>query len=346
MSKTPNRRPTIADVAALSGHSLSTVDRVLNGRAAVRADTAKRILDAADSLGFYASGIIRERMRDARPRHTLGFLLQQPESLFYRALGEALVQATAQCAAIRGQAQVEYLAEPSPGAVAERLAALGQRVDALAVVAAEHPTVLAAIERLHEAGLPVFTLIADLSTPLRAGYVGIDNRRVGRIAAWFITRLARAPGKIAVLLGSHRIQCQELCEMSFRSFVREHAPEFEVMESMVTLESSRYAEEYMLDLLQRQPELVGFYVDGSGVEGVLQALRNTPVKPPLIGVGHELTSVTRAGLLEGHLHAVLSNRLPLLASQLVAQMADALVNPTPGLRQVLVPFDTHTPESV
>jgi LacI family transcriptional regulator len=336
----------MADVAELSGHSLSTVDRVLNGRAAVRADTAKRILDAADSLGFYASGIIRERVRDERPRRTLGFLLQQPESLFYRAVGEALELATAQCSIIRGQARLEYMTELSPDAVAEYLANMGQRVDALAVVAAEHPTVSAAIERLHEAGLPVFTLIADLSTPLRAGYVGLDNRRVGRTAAWFITHLAREPGKIAIMIGSHRIQCQELCEMSFRSFVREHAPEFEVMESLVTLESSRYAEEYMLDLLQRQPDLVGFYVDGSGVEGVLQALRSIRVKPPLIGVGHELTAVTRAGLLEGHLHAVLSNPLPQLASQLVAQMADALVNPTAGVRQVMVPFDTHTPESV
>lgn len=340
------RRPTLADVAALSGHSLSTVDRVLNGRAAVRADTAKRILDAADSLGFYASGIIRERMRDVRPRRTLGFLLQQPESLFYQALGDALVRASTQCSTIRGQARLEYLSDSSPDTVAKHLEAMGKHVDALAVVSAEHPTVSAVFERLYETGLPVFSLIADHSTPLRAGYVGLDNRRVGRTAAWFITQLARKPGKIAILIGSHRIQCQELCEMSFRSFVREHAPDFEVMESLVTLESSRYAEEYMLDLLQRQPDLVGFYVDGSGVEGVLQALRNSPVKPPLIGVGHELTAITRAGLLEGHLHAVLSNPLPQLADQLVAQMADALANPMSGLRQVQVPFDTHTPESV
>lgn len=341
-----NRRPTMADVAALSGHSVSTVDRVLNGRAAVRGDTAKRILEAADSLGFYASGIIRERMRDVRPRRTLGFLLQQPESLFYRAVGEALVHATTQCSTIRGQARLEYMTDISPDAAAEHLAAMGKHVDALAVVAAEHPTVSSAIEQLHEIGLPVFTLIADLSTPLRAGYVGLDNRRVGRTAAWFITQLARKPGKIAILMGSHRIQCQELCEMSFRSFVREHAPDFEVMESLVTLESSVYAEEYMRDLLQRQSDLVGFYVDGSGVEGVLQALRDTRDRPPLIGVGHELTASTRAGLLEGHLHAVLSNPLPQLAGQMVAQMVDALENPTPGLRQVLVPFDTHTPESV
>lgn len=346
MSNSKKLRPTMADVARAAGLSLSTVDRVLSGRAAVRGDTAQRIHEAADSLGFYAAGIIRERMRDERPRRTLGFLLQKGNPTFYREVGGALIRATAQCPAIRGQAKVEYVEEMSPSAVAEHLEALGERVDALAVVAAEHPIVSGAIERLHARGKPVFALISDLSSPVRAGYAGLDNRRVGRTAAWFITRLAATPGKLAVLVGSHRFQCQELCEMSFRSFVREHAPDFEVLESLVTLESSQYAEECMLDLLQRHPDLVGFYVDGSGTEGVLQALRSMPVKMPLIGVGLDLTPVTHAGLVDGYLHAVLSHPLPALATQLVAQMADALANPTSGVRQVIVPFDTHTPESV
>lgn len=49
----------------------------------------------------------------------------------------------------------------------------------------------------------------------------------------------------------------------------------------MALESGQYAEECMLDLLQRHPGLVGFCVDGSGTEGVLQALRSMPVKMPL-----------------------------------------------------------------
>jgi LacI family transcriptional regulator len=341
-----HRRPTMADVARASGHSLSTVDRVLNGRAAVRADTAQRIHEAAETLGFYAAGVIRERLRDDRPRRTLGFLLQLPDTVFYRGLGEALIHATEQSLAVRGQARVEYLEDLSPDAVAEHLGSLGERADAIAVVAAEHRAVSAAIERLHDRGVAVFALISDLSTPARAGYAGLDNRRVGRTAAWFITRLAPVPGKVAILVGSHRFQCQELCEMSFRSFVREHAPGFEILDTLVTLESSRYAEECTYDLLQRHPDLAGFYVDGSGVEGVLRALRGSPADGPLIGVGHELTSVTREGLLSGHLYAVLSHPLSALAAQLVAQMAEALANPTSGLRQVVVPFDIHTPESV
>ncbi|MEY8690187.1 MAG: LacI family DNA-binding transcriptional regulator [Leptothrix sp. (in: b-proteobacteria)] len=342
------RRPTIADVARAAGVSLSTVDRVLNARAPVRSDTAEQIHAAAESLGYHAAGVIRERVRGSRPRRTLGFLLQQPESGFYRGLARALTEATESDRSMQGQAVVEYMTDISPEAVAARIAALGQHVDALAVVAADHALISVEIDRLNTRGVPVFALVSDLSAPARAGYAGLDHRRVGRTAAWFVTRLARRPGQIAIFVGSHRFQCQELCEMSFRSYVREHAPQFEVLEPLVTLESERLAEEGMHELLQRHPDLVGFYVAGGGVEGVLRALaaeRADGLDSELIGVGHEFMADTRAGLLAGHLHAVLSVPLALLAERLVARMAGVLANPALGLQQVVVPLDTQTPES-
>ncbi|SDZ47366.1 LacI family transcriptional regulator, partial [Jannaschia faecimaris] len=40
-------RPTIADLARAAGVSTATVDRVLNGRLSVRAETARKVQDAA-----------------------------------------------------------------------------------------------------------------------------------------------------------------------------------------------------------------------------------------------------------------------------------------------------------
>ena len=63
----------------------------------------------------------------------------------------------------------------------------------------------------------------------------------------------------------NRYLCQDVCEMSFRSYFRQHAPEFELMEPMTSLEDARYAYENMLDLLKRTPDLVGLYVAGGGI---------------------------------------------------------------------------------
>lgn len=341
-----DQRPSMSDVARASGYSRSTVDRVLNGRTSVRDDTAQRIREAAETLGFHAAGVIRERMRDVRPRRTLGFLLQLPAAVFYQGLADALVRATEACDTIRGRPVVEYLKSQSPDVVAEHLEDLGKRVDALAVVTTDHPAVSEAIENLRSRGVPVFALISDLSSPARAGYAGLDNRRVGRTAAWLITEMAREPGPLAIYVGSHRFQCQELSEISFRSYIREHAPQFELLETISTLESDQYGEERTHELLQRHPDLVGVYMGGSGIEGVLKALRSRRSTKRLIGVANDLTSVTRSGLLSGHFHVVLSHPLPLLCPALVAQMADALANPTAGLRQVVVPLEIWTRENV
>jgi len=335
----------MGDVARASGHSLSTVDRVLNGRSNVRAGTAHKILAAAEALNYYAAAVIRERMREVKSRRTLGFLLQRPDSAFYKALDESLVHATEACPTMHGRAVVEYVKNQTPEVVADCIVAMGAKVDALAVVTADHLLVTEAIEKLRAGGVPVFALISDLSAPSRAGFAGIDNRRLGRTAAWFVTELSHRPGKVVMYIGSPRFQCQELSEISFRSYMREFAPDFELLESIATLESEDYGEERTHDLLQRHPDLCGFYMGGSGIEGVLRALRTYKPVHRIVGVGNEITSVTRSGLLSGHFHAILAHPLPLLCKNLVMTMADVLVQPSSAFRQVLVPMEIHVPQS-
>jgi LacI family transcriptional regulator len=346
MSGKKASRSTMEDVARASGHSLSTVDRVLNGRSNVRADTAQQVLEAAESLNYYAAGVIRKRIREVKPPQTLGFLLQRPDAVFYKGLADSLLRATEACPAIHGKAVVEYLKSQSPELVAEHIAALGAKVDALAVVTADHLLVTEAIEQLHSRGVPVFALISDLSAPLRAGFAGIDNRRLGRAAAWFIAELSRRPGKVVMYIGSPRFQCQELSEISFRSYMREYAPDFELLESIATLESEDYGEERTHDLLQRNPDLCAFYMGGSGIEGVLRALRARKPAHRIVGVGNEITSVTRSGLLSGHFHVVLAHPVPLLCRDLIDAMADSLAQPGGVFRHVLVPMEIHVPQSV
>ena len=82
-------RPTIADVAGLSGVSVATVDRVLNGRAPVKGDTARKVLAAAETLDVHATALLRKRLEAPPAEKTLAFLLQKGSHSFYHALGQA-----------------------------------------------------------------------------------------------------------------------------------------------------------------------------------------------------------------------------------------------------------------
>ncbi|TIO97114.1 MAG: LacI family transcriptional regulator, partial [Mesorhizobium sp.] len=49
------KRPTITDLARVSGFSVATVDRVLNNRLPVREETARRVYEAATDIGYHAA---------------------------------------------------------------------------------------------------------------------------------------------------------------------------------------------------------------------------------------------------------------------------------------------------
>ena len=55
----------------------------------------------------------------------------------------------------------------------------------------------AAVAEVEARGVPVFSVLSDFASGVREGYVGLNNRKVGRSAAWIISRIAK-PGKAKV----------------------------------------------------------------------------------------------------------------------------------------------------
>lgn len=336
----------MADVAQAAGVGVATVDRVINRRAPVRPATAQRVLEAAQALGFRRTSLIRHRVGEAARTPTLGFVLQSARSPFYRELADALRQACAALATPGGRAVVLHLEDLTPRHVARRVEELAQSCDAVAVVASDHPQIAQTVEAVVATGVPVFALVSDLTTTSVAGYVGVDNRRMGHTAAWMVSRLCPRPGKVGLILGSHRYLCQEQCEVSFRAYLREHAPQFQVLESMVSLENVELAQATTQELLHQHPDLVGVYVAGGGVEGVIDALREAQ-RPDLVAICHDLTEVTRQALLDGCVTTVLSHPREWMATRLCdAMVAAARGRGEGGKMQALLPLLVYTAANV
>ncbi|WP_175882584.1 LacI family DNA-binding transcriptional regulator [Burkholderia sp. BCC0044] len=339
--------PTMADVANEAGVGLATVDRVINKRASVRPETAQRVLEAAEKLGFNRAGLIRLRISEHTEGRKLGFLLLKRSIPFYREMGEALEAAAQAQKYPQAKAVIEFLEELTPRHIVSRLHEMSRKVDAIAVVAADHPQISHAIDQISAQGTPVFALISDLSTESRAGFVGIDQRKIGHTAAWAISSLSRRPGKIALMVGSHRYLCQEQAEISFRAYMREYAPDFQVLETLISLEDIDLAQEATLDLLKRHPDLIGIFVAGGGIEGVIQALYDASASQELITVCGELTQITRQALIDGRVNMVLSHPRDWVATRLVETMCAIAQDQHPkGTTQTVLPFITYTAASV
>ncbi len=339
-------RPTIADVAMAAGVSASTVDRVLNARSPVKPATANQVLQAAEKIGFYATPVIRQRLGTDKPARTLGFLLQQSNRQFYQEIGKALSEAAKSFESARVTPKVEFLEDLSPESVSKHMLKMGEKVDALAVVAAEHPRVTQAIERLHGQNVATFALISALTAPCGVGYVGLDNWKVGRTAAWAIANMCKSPGKVGFIVGNHRYRSQELNEIGFRSYFREHAPEFQMLEPQSSFEDRRFAGEISQNLLTREKDLVGLCISGGGITGVMQAMRDHQASGRVVAVGYELTDQTRAGLIDGVLKMILSHPLKEMTRLTVEAMVKATDEPNKTLPQIILPFEVYTSENI
>ncbi|RIJ70535.1 LacI family transcriptional regulator [Nakamurella silvestris] len=78
----PKSRPTLRQLAELSGVSIKTASRVLNGEQWVAAETAERVLAAAEQLGFRRNAIARELRAGARSS-SVGLIIGDVSNPFY-----------------------------------------------------------------------------------------------------------------------------------------------------------------------------------------------------------------------------------------------------------------------
>lgn len=83
-----HRRPTLRDVAKAAGVSQSTTSRAISGRGYVAAGVRRRVLDAADELGYVAHAMARS-LRTQSTR-TVGVLVSDLQNPFYAELAAGI----------------------------------------------------------------------------------------------------------------------------------------------------------------------------------------------------------------------------------------------------------------
>lgn len=341
------RRPTIQDVAREAGVSSATVDRVLNAREKVREDTARRVYEAARLVGYHATPLIGQRVQMDLPRLRLGVVLHKERQAFYQTFKSEIERAVANATGLRASAIIEFATSQTPADFAALMDGMASRVDAVAATAVTHPEVTEAVMRLNAKGISCFALLNDFAQGVRQNYLGLNNMKIGRIAAHMIAQTSHQHGKIAVFVGGYRWHGHELRETGFRSYFREYAPQFNVLDTLVNLETRQLTYEATLDLLGRHPDLRGIYCAGGGMEGAIAALREVRQPGEVTLIVNELTPESRAALISRYVAMAIATPLPKLCADLVTLAAEAVRDGiTPLQGQHFLPPDLYLPESV
>ncbi|MEM7462711.1 MAG: LacI family DNA-binding transcriptional regulator [Pseudomonadota bacterium] len=320
------RRPTIKDVAEAAGVGTATVDRVLHGRNLVRPETAQKISDAAFKVGYHAANLISQKLQSDLPTVTFGVLLRKKDHAFYQHFAQEIEQALHANCHVRARVEIDYTDSQTALEFAQRLSAMEGRVDVVAAVAIENQKVTDAVARLRSAGIPTFALLSDFSQKERCSYVGTNNTKFGRTAAWLLSKLVNEDDKIALFTGGHRWRGHELRETGFREFIRDNGPRLQILDTIINLETNSLTYEETIDLLSRHPDLSGIYIAGGGMEGAIEALRELRQPGEVSLVVNELTSISRQALYDGYVNMVLSTPLPELCRELAKLMTSSVLD--------------------
>ena len=297
-------RTRIVDIAREAGVSTATVDRVLNRRPGVRESTAQLVLKIANKHNYLPESRLFESLRPKPLRLT--FLLPSGTNRYLNMLGDMVTASGEHLTPFNVNCRNYFIEGFNPDALAERLLYHGRRADGVAFMALEHPRVRESVSILADEGIPVVTLVSDLTHSRRAAYVGLDNRAAGRTAGLIVGRFLGGRGSVALIAGSRAYRGHEEREAGFLSQISEFFPGVHVVGLREGRDDAENNRKETKQLLTQVPDIAGIYNIGGATDGVAMALKDAGRDQKIVLVGHGLTPDTRSLLIDGAVDAVLT----------------------------------------
>ena len=298
-------RVTIEDVALEAGLSVATVDRVLNGRAAVRPQTALRVEKAIRHLNYQPDRLAARLAKGQEYRFC--FVLPEGNNGFMIGLGEEVRAIASRLVSERVHIDLRLTDVFDAATLAATLDSIGDIYDGVAVVALDHPRVRESINGLVERGVSVVTLVSDVPSSKRVHYAGIDNSSAGRTAATLMGRfLGGKKGKVGLIAGSLSLRDHIERRFGFEQVLAQEFPHLAILPVLESRDDWQRVEKVTAEMLTAHPDLIGIYNVGAGARGIVAALENTGRQKQITYIAHELTDHTRRALVDGTIDVIIN----------------------------------------
>jgi len=300
-------QPTLAEIARIAGVGTATVDRVLNRRPGVNAETADRVMQVVASLGA-----IRQPGRPRRGENfRFAYVLPDDASPFISLIDRQIAQSA-------GDFRHQHITEIThrvdardPVQFAANLEALSD-CDGIALLAPDLPPIKLAINELVRSGVHVVTLFSDVAGSMRETYIGADNRAAGRTAGLLLARMARpnADACNTLLLASQatRLSAEIERRIGFAQVLEERFPELRMVRVPDLPADDTGAANTLKAFLRDGVDMsrvAGIYNVGSGGVGVINALAQCDLTVTTGVAVHDFTDTHRDLLSSGALSYVL-----------------------------------------
>ncbi|WP_077038218.1 LacI family DNA-binding transcriptional regulator [Pelomonas sp. KK5] len=295
--------PTIADIARAAGVGTATVDRVLNRRPGVNAETMNKVMQVVEALGAPQQPGRPRRGENAR----FAYVLPAEPTPFLESVERQIAQAAGDFRHAHITEVTHRIDASDPQRFAEELAQLGD-CDGLALVAPDLPPVKGAINELVRAGVHVVTLFSDVAGSMRETFIGADNRAAGRTAGLLLGRMAAGSGRDTLLLSSQstRMTAEIERRIGFAQAIEERFPALRVLRTADLPADNEAARAALRQALKDDIDparVAGLYNVGSASTGAACALADAGLT--VGAIAHDFTDENAALLSSDALSYVL-----------------------------------------
>ncbi|MDC1481711.1 LacI family DNA-binding transcriptional regulator [Ascidiaceihabitans sp.] len=279
----------LKEIAQQSGLSTASIDRVLNGRPNVSPQTKARVKRAISELEG------QETQLAARGRRMFfDFVIEAPDR-FSREVRQAAEQVLPKIGTAVCRPRFVLQPKMSEVEVLSTLARILKRgSQGVCLKVRDLSSIRAAVDRLTKVGIPVVTLVTDLTGTNRIAYVGLDNKSAGRTAAYLIAKsLQTTDGTVLTSRSNDLFLGEEEREAEFIKTLNHHAPNLRIVD--VTGGQGVHHETALLmdKAVGHLGYLCAVYSMGGGNITILDVLEENKITPDVY-IAHDLDKDNRA----------------------------------------------------
>ncbi len=273
---------TIKEIAELAGVSRGTVDRVLNHRGFVNADTEKKVLEIANLLN-YQPNKAGMALAAQKKKYVIGVLLFSEENPFFDAVIDGLHQKLEElsiygCTVLMRRVPFDLEAQ------LDTIDALREEgIHGLILSPYNAAEIQFKIDELWAAGIPCVTVNTDIPNSKRIAYVGSDYLKCGRVAANLLQLVGSGIIRLGIVTGSHNILCHEERIHGFSDYVKTNKLPVQIVDIRENGDDDYQSYDVVSAMLSEHPEINALYFTAAGVFGGCRAIQNSELqKQPVV----------------------------------------------------------------
>ncbi|MEN3186883.1 MAG: substrate-binding domain-containing protein, partial [Atribacterota bacterium] len=233
------KRPTIKDIARISGFSTGTVDRALHNRGDIKPQTKQKILNVARSLG-YKTNCIASVMSRKKP---LVFAAIFPKELhyFYDDIRRGFLDAMERLRNFKVTPLLKDIESLGKGEEEALQTLLKEEVDGVVFTPGHRSRFNHFIDRFAERNIPVVTVSTDAPRSKRLTSVCVDPRKNGELAGELMSHFVSQGGRVVVMVGSMEIEDHFQKVEGFREVITQFGKGIELLEVLENREDEAQA---------------------------------------------------------------------------------------------------------